>query len=104
MTMTKTDTAPRDGWATSDDVQRHYGGISRSTLDRFVAAGVLPPATPFGGKLNRWRWSDIEIADRRLLEGNAAYRSWRASRDQSCDDQMPTDALAGIAFNHASRS
>ena len=80
-------TTAREGWASAEDLMRHYGGISPSTLDRFVEAGVLPPPAKLGNRLNRWQWADVAIADKRLLAGNAAYRAWvEAGNAAKADD------------------
>jgi hypothetical protein len=44
-------------------VKERYGGISDMTVDRWVAAGILPPPDYFG-RLRMWALSKLEANER----------------------------------------
>jgi hypothetical protein len=52
-------------WQDSVTLAAHIS-VSVSTLENWVAAGILPPPRKRGGKL-MWKWSEV---DTRLSEGN----------------------------------
>jgi hypothetical protein len=52
-------------WQDTVTLARHIS-VSPSTVENWVAAGILPPPRKRGGKL-MWKWSEV---DARLSEGD----------------------------------
>ena len=65
-------------WLDLPALQRHLCGASRSTIERLVEAGTLPPPTAIGRKLFWWR-QDIALFDAQQLN-NEARLKWLAAK------------------------
>ena len=61
------------------NVQQRFGGISRSTVGRWVEQGVLPePVNPSGKPKGRRYWILTEIEE--------AHRRWRQPKPENTDE------------------
>jgi predicted DNA-binding transcriptional regulator AlpA len=66
--------------------------VSPSTIDNWVAAGILPPPRKRGGKL-MWRWSEV---DARLAEGdNSSLMSEATGIRDAVRREREADRAAG---------
>lgn len=57
-------------WLKDSQVATYYG-ISRSQVWNLVARGALPPGVMLGGRSRRWKRSDLESHDEKLLRARA---------------------------------
>jgi hypothetical protein len=65
--------------------------VSPSTIENWVAAGILPPPRKRGGKL-MWRWSEV---DTRLAEGNNNTVDEAAGMRDAVRRERDADGAAG---------
>lgn len=54
-------------------------GWSRAQTYRAVKAGLLPPPITLGGRISRWRWSEVQAAIAALQSGPSMTAGERAA-------------------------